>query len=161
MMIQLGAIIILSNVMRNFIHHCTALNCGNMWGVYQITHRGRVTHIWVRNLTIVGSDNGLLPGRRQTIIWTNGWILLIGPLGTNFSEILIRIQTFSFKKMHLKLSSAKWHPFCLSLNVIMLVADDLVLLLLTYINWDYHMDKCIHIFCVLWLLTYTAVDRNK
>ena len=34
--------------------------------------------------------------------------MLIGPLGTNFSEILIAIEAFSFKKMHLKMSSAKW-----------------------------------------------------
>ena len=33
------------------------------------------------------------------------------PLGTNFCEIVFRNQTFSFKKMHLKLSSAKWQPF--------------------------------------------------
>ena len=68
--------------------------------------------------TIIASDNGLSPGRRQAIIWTNTGILLIGPLGTNFNEILIEIQTFSFKKMHLKMSSAKWRPFCLGLNVL-------------------------------------------
>ena len=79
--------------------------------------RGRVTHICVSKLTTIGSDNGLSPGRRQANIWTNAGILLIGPLGTNFIEILIRIQTFSFKKMHLKMSSAKWRPFCLGLNV--------------------------------------------
>ena len=84
----------------------------------QLTHWGRVTHICVGNLTIIGSDNGLSPGRRQAIIWTNAGILLIGPFsGTNFSEILIGIQTFSFKKMHLKMSSAKWRPFCIGLNV--------------------------------------------
>ena len=43
----------------------------------------------------------------RAIICINDEILLIGPLETNFSEILIRIQTFSFKKMHLKMSSAK------------------------------------------------------
>ena len=59
----------------------------------------------------------LSPGRRQDIIWTNGRILLIGPLGTNFSEILIEIQTFHSRKMHLKMSSVKWRPFCLGLNV--------------------------------------------
>ena len=80
------------------------------------THWGRVTHICVSNLTIIGSDNGLSPGRRQAIIWTNVGILLIGPWGTNFSEILIGIQTFSLKKMHLKMSSAKWRPFCFGLN---------------------------------------------
>ena len=83
-----------------------------------LTHWGRVTHICVGKLTIIGSDNGLSPGRRQAIIWTNAGILLIGPLGTNFSEILIAIQTFSFKKMYLKMASAKWRPFRLGLNVL-------------------------------------------
>ena len=81
-----------------------------------ITHWGRVTHICVGNLTIIGPNNGLSPGRRQAIIWTN-MILLIGPWGTNASENLIGIQTFSFKKMYLKMSSARWRPICLGLNV--------------------------------------------
>ena len=62
-----------------------------------------MTHLYVRNLTIIGSDNGLSPGRHQAIIWTNDGIFLIGPLGTNFSEILIEIQTFLFKKKQLKM----------------------------------------------------------
>ena len=77
-----------------------------------------MTHICVSNLTTTGSVNGLSPGRHQAITWTNAGILLIGPLGTNFSEILIRIPTFSFKKMRLKISSARWRPFCLGLNVL-------------------------------------------
>ena len=79
---------------------------------------GRVTHICVGNQTIIGSDNGLSPGRRQAIIWTNAGILLIGPQGTNFNEILIEIPSFSFKKMRLKVPSAKWRPFYLGLNVL-------------------------------------------
>ena len=66
----------------------------------QLTHWGPVTNICVGKLTIIGSDNGLSPGRRQAIIWTNAGILLIGPLGTNFSETLIGVWTFSFDKMH-------------------------------------------------------------
>ena len=81
-----------------------------------LTHWGRVTHICVSKLTIIGSDNGLSPDRRQAIIWTSGEILLIRPLGTSFSEIVIGIYTFSFKKKLLKVSSAKWRPFCLGLN---------------------------------------------
>ena len=77
-----------------------------------------MTHICVGELTIIGSDNGLSPGRRHTIIWTNAGILLIEPLGTNFSEILIGIQIYSFTKMRLKMSSAKWRLFCLGLNVL-------------------------------------------
>ena len=78
---------------------------------WDFTHWGRVTHICVGKLTTIGSDNGLSPGRHQAIIWTIAGILLIGPFGTNFSETLIGIQTFSFKKMHLKMSSAKWCLF--------------------------------------------------
>ena len=89
--------------------------CIFIWVI--LTHWGRVTHICVGNLTTIVSDNGMSPGRRQAIIWTNWGILLIGPLGTNFSEILIEIKTVSFKKMFLKVSSAKWRPFCLGINV--------------------------------------------
>ena len=78
-----------------------------------------MTHICVGKLSIIGSDNGMSPGRRQAIFWTNTGLLLIRPLGTNFSEILIKILTFSFKKMRLKVSSAKRRPFCLGLNVLM------------------------------------------
>ena len=84
----------------------------------RLTHWDRVTHIYVSELTIIGSDNGLSPGRRQAIIWNNAGLLLIEPLGTNFSEIAIGIQAFSFKKMHLNMSSVKWRPFCLGLNVL-------------------------------------------
>ena len=82
----------------------------------RLTHWGRVTQICVSKLTIIGSDNGLSPGRRQAIIWTNAGILLIRTLGTNFSEILGEIHSFSFTKMHLKMSSAKWRLFGLHLN---------------------------------------------
>ena len=83
-----------------------------------LTHWGRVTHICVSKLTTIGSDNGLSPGRRQAIIWTNAGILLIQTLETNFSEILREIHTFSFKKMHLKMSSGKCRPSCLGLNAL-------------------------------------------
>ena len=83
-----------------------------------LNHWGRVTHICVGKLTIISSDNGLSPGRRQAIIWINTGILLIGRLGANFSEIYIEILTFSFKKVRLKMSSTKCRPFCLGFNVL-------------------------------------------
>ena len=86
-------------------------------GHYVLSHWGRVTHICLSKLTIIASDNGLSPGPRQAIVCTNAGKLLIGPLGTNFNEMLIKIITFSFMKMRLKVSSAKWRPFCLGLNV--------------------------------------------
>ena len=85
-----------------------------------LTHWGQVTHICVIKIAIIGSDNGLLPGQQQAIIWTNNGIMLIGSLGTNFSEILIDIYAFSFKKIHLKMSPGKWQQFCLGLNVLIM-----------------------------------------
>ena len=88
------------------------------WFKFCLTHWGRVTHICVGKLSIIGSDNGLPPGRHQAIIWTNAVLLSIGPLGTNVSQIILKIQTFSFKNLHLKMSSGKWRPFCLGFNVL-------------------------------------------
>ena len=90
---------------------------------HSLTHWGRVTHICVSNLTMIGSDNGLAPTRHQAIIWTIAEMLSIGPLGVTFYVILSEILTFSFKKNEkkpicLNVSSAKWWPFCLGLNVL-------------------------------------------
>ena len=52
------------------------------------------------------------PTRRQAITWTNAALLSIEVLGTNFSEILIKIQNSTFMEMHLKMSSVKWRPCC-------------------------------------------------
>ena len=106
-----------------------------------------MTHICVGNLTIIGSDNGLSPGRRQAIIWTNAAILLIGHLGTNFNEISIEIYTFLFKKMYFKMSSAKCRPFCLGLNVLMGVISYLCKKTMSISNVDI-------IFCALCSITF-------
>ena len=86
--------------------------------VSQNVPSGLTVSIWVSKLTTIGSDSGLSPKWRQAIIRTNAGILLMGPLRTNFSEILIKICSFSFRKMHLKMSSVKCWPFCLSLSVL-------------------------------------------
>ena len=92
-----------------------------------------MTHICVSNLNIMGSDNGLLPGWHQGIIWTNAGILLIGPLGRNFGGILIEIDTFSFQENSFENIVWKWRPFYLSLNV---------LIMLTEQQWDYRYQWC-------------------
>ena len=66
------------------------------WCAWSITDWGQVTHICVCGLTIIGSDTGLLPDLCQAIIRTNAGILSIGPLGTNFSEILVKMYTVPF-----------------------------------------------------------------
>ena len=81
-------------------------------------------HMFVGNLTIVGSDKFLLPYLHQAIIWTNTALLQIRTccdivnftLTNGGSEILSEIHTTSLKKMQLKLSSEQ--PFCLGLNVL-------------------------------------------
>ena len=88
-----------------------------------LTHWGRVMYIFVHNLAIIGSDNGLSPGQCQAIIGSNAAILLIRNLGTNFNEIISEIHTFSFKKIQLKMSSVKWRPFCVCLNVLNIMSD--------------------------------------
>ena len=60
----------------------------------------------------IGSGNGLSPVRWQAFTRTNADLLSIRPLVTNFSQIQIEIKNFSLMKMHLKMSSAKWQPFC-------------------------------------------------
>ena len=79
-----------------------------------LTHCGQVRHICISKLTIIGSDNGLAPDWQQAIIWTNSRVFLIQSIGTNFNQILSKIHTFSFKKMHLNMSSGKLRLFCLT-----------------------------------------------
>ena len=109
------------------------------WLNDDLTHWGRVTHICVGKLTTIGSNNGLSPGQRQAIIWTNAGLLLIIPFETNFSEILIEIHIFSFKQMHLKMSSVKWQPFCLGLNALIYWV-----ICVTQPQWDNHKKNLCH-----------------
>ena len=75
-------------------------------------------------LVNIGSGNGLSPGRRQAIVWTNAGILSITPQRTYFNEISFDIQIFSFKKMHLNISSAKWRPFCPGRDALKFYSND-------------------------------------
>ena len=53
-----------------------------------LTHKEAEWRIFALiNYAIMGSDNGLWPGKRQAIIWSNAGPLLIEPTGTNFNEI--------------------------------------------------------------------------
>ena len=65
------------------------------------------------------TENSLLPGRRQAIIWTNDGILLIGPLGTNFSENLNRnlnifIKKHAFENVVWKMAAILSRPQCVN-----------------------------------------------
>ena len=71
---------------ENVFENALSKNVGDViQGRNVLTHWGRVTHICVSKLTIIGSDNGLSPGRRQVSISTDAGILLIGLLGKKTS----------------------------------------------------------------------------
>ena len=79
-----------------------------------LTHRARATNIWVSELAIIGSDNGL-----SEPMFEQCWLISsTGHYRTVYSEIFIEIQTFSFKKIRLKMSSVIYRPFCLVLSVL-------------------------------------------
>ena len=96
--------------------HAHGTHQGGSFFLVFLNHWGRVMHICVSKIIIIGSDNGLSPSWRQAIIWTNVGILLIGSLWTNFSGTSVEIHIFSSEKMHLKMSSAKWRLFRLGLS---------------------------------------------
>ena len=73
-----------------------------MFNIPSLTHWDMMTHICLGNLTIIGSDKGLSPGRPEAINWTNDGLLLIRPLVTNFSEILIFFLHFHSRKCILR-----------------------------------------------------------
>ena len=83
-----------------------------------LAHWGRVTHICFSKLTIIASDNGLSPGRRQAIIWTSAGILLIWHLGTNFNEISIEIKFFiqenAFESVVWEMTAMLSRPQCVN-----------------------------------------------
>ena len=81
-------------------HQATTWSNINLSSLTQWSH---LNHICVSKLTIIGSDNGFSPDRRQAIIGTNAVILSIGPLQTSFSEIWSEIHIFSFQEMYLKI----------------------------------------------------------
>ena len=75
----------------------------NAYFAHLSTHWGRVTHICVTRLTTIGSVNGLSPGRRQAIIWTNAGILLIVPLWS-LMKFYSKFRYFNWRKPNWKCS---------------------------------------------------------
>ena len=107
----------LTQVLLN--HHWIHWLAASITKYYGLTHWGWVTHRCVGKLTIFGSDNGLLPDRRQAIIWTSAGILLNGPLQTNFSEILnwnsnIFIQENAVENVVCEMAAILSQPQCVN-----------------------------------------------
>ena len=68
-----------------------------------------------KNLVNLGAGNILSHVPRQAIIWSNAASLLIIPLGTNFSGILIKNIKIDIQENTVKMS-AKRQPFCKRAN---------------------------------------------
>ena len=85
--------------------------------------------------TTVASNNGLSPVRHWAIIWTNTGLLLIGPLGTNVSDIGIKIQQFSYKNFEnvvCKMAAILSWPQCLAKFDWGFMSETKIILKLTY-----------------------------
>ena len=84
-----------------------------------LTHWGQMTHMCVGELTIIGSDNGLSPGRCQAIIWTNAGILLIRCLGKNSVKFkwnpYIFIQENAIENVVWKMAAILSRPQCVNI----------------------------------------------
>ena len=95
---------------RIWVYNLITIIC-QMMSVY-------IQQICVNNLTSVGSDNVLSPGRRQAIIWNNVGRFSNGPWETNFSEILIINVYIFIQENAFKNAVRKLVCICLGLNVI-------------------------------------------
>ena len=108
---------------------CCSISCWYRWALNSLTHWDRLTHICVSklrdvyitslvNYTIIGSDNGLSPLRRQPIIWNNDGLLSIRSRGTYSNEILFEFQEKSIQEYAYENAVCKnWRASCLGLSV--------------------------------------------
>ena len=91
-----------------YYHHTWSMNYYPLFRVRSWNNGMRSMSLYI----LIGWDNV----RCQTIIWRNAGLLLIGPFGTKFNEILIKTLYFGIEKNALKMPSAKWRALCLGLN---------------------------------------------
>ena len=105
--IQLFAVIMWSNITYYCIRHCWDTCISN---IRFCTYNRHPTPSF--GVSIVRIFNKI-----DRIIWANVDWLLIGLLGSSFNKIWITIKQFWYTKTNLKMSSAKWGPFCLGINM--------------------------------------------
>ena len=82
------------------------------------THRGRMMRLCIVKPIRCWFIKCFFSSSAPSHFLTNAAKLLIGQLWTNLNEICVNKQMFPHKKINLKTSSAKWRPFCLSLNML-------------------------------------------
>ena len=85
------------------------------------------------------------------------------------NEILSKIQAFLYKKMHLKMPSGKWRPFCLGRSVLRLdMIITWVSVALTYGQYHHYKDVImsamasqISSLTIIYSTVYSGVDHRK
>ena len=82
-----------------------------------------MTHLCVRKLATIGSDNGLSPGRRQIHYLNQCWYSVNWSLGDKLQWNLNRNFCIFIQENAFECSSGKWRPSCLGLNVFRHVVD--------------------------------------
>ena len=90
-----------------------------------LTLWGRVTHICVSKQAIIGSENGLSPGRCQVIIWTCAGLLVIWTFGNKLQwnlnkNLYIFIQENAFENVVWKMAAILSRPQCVELILIII-----------------------------------------
>ena len=85
-------------------------DCCGMSPGYFLVNSLRLSDAYVDNLGHHWFRQWLIAWSAPSFYLNQCW-LLIGPLVTNFNEILIKIHAFSFIKIHFKMSG-KWWRFC-------------------------------------------------
>ena len=83
---------------KTMLWYCMLYSVHHYAYVQGLTQWGRVTHICVSNLTIIGLDNGLSSSWSEAIIWINVGILFIGPLGTKLQWNFIQNPHFFIRE---------------------------------------------------------------
>ena len=90
-----------------------------------MSHSGRLTHICVSKLTLIGSDKAWhLVGTKPLSELMLGYCWL-DPQEQNSAKFN-QNSYIIIKKIHLKMSSWYWWPFCLGLNVIFVFMTSLM-----------------------------------
>ena len=85
---------------------------------WDLNHCGRMTHICISKLIIIGSDNGLSPNRRQAIVRTKAGLLLIDntfQCNWNWNSNVF-IHENVFENVVWKVAAIWSRPQCVELN---------------------------------------------
>ena len=83
-----------------------------------LTRCGLATHICAINQVIIVQVNGFVAVRSQAIIWPITELFSTRPFRKNCGDVLIKGKKFYMKKINLKMSCVKGHPFCSDLKLI-------------------------------------------